>query len=172
MEFKITEDHGQWDFEWKGQFTRGRSWCRGTEVDLRPSAGLILSEPSGYYELAPASQYKKYIQRLEENWDNEELFYQISDEMSDHDVHLELLRNQSIETTISELGRYKVETKEKFHARFTEANVDLEAFLPDGPREYLNEYNYIVLFKREAIIKELEEALRYGREHNVSFRCV
>ena len=174
MEFTLVNEDGPKYLKWKGENTFGQSWCRGTNLHLRPSAGLVLNEPSHYWYEDPAANYKKYISGLEAVWNHHDLYYELSLEMDEHGIGLDLLRGDSPDEIIEELKRHERQTFEKVETRFEEANINLGEFLPDGPKEFLHESDstLIVLFKEEALVKELETISKYGKENGVTFHWI
>jgi hypothetical protein len=94
--------------------------------------------------------------------------------MDEKAVPTELLRGESPNWIIKELTRYRRITQEEASVRFTEANVDLKSFLPEGEKLFLDDGDQFlyVFFKYDKLIEELKAIQKYGQEHKVHFHWV
>ncbi len=179
--FKVTHIHDRNYLKWRGEYTRGESWVRGTNVELRPSAGLVLTEPLCWHDnrddVDPVPTIKDFIRRHEEAWGADaETYARIGIEMMDKlGCELGLLRGSHPAEIIANLNRYPRRTFEEVAARYKESNIDFASFLPNDPKtKFLQEDDdtLVVLFKQEAIVKELEAVSAYGKEHSVTFHWI
>lgn len=159
---------------WRGEHTKGATWMRGTDVILRPSAGLVLTEPLCWHDnrddVDPVPTIKDYIRRHEEAWGADaETYARIGIEMMDKlGCELGLLRGIRPADIIASLNRYQQETFEDVITRYQQSNIDFTSLIPRDPQTLLfreDSDTLIVFFKFDVIMKELQEISKYLEEH-------
>ena len=155
MKFTLYKVDDRTYLKWRGEYTRGESWCRGSHVDFRPSAGLIF----------PIARFHKCgvysTESLENAWyEDNETYYNIHMAY----ISLDILR---AETPTSILEGFSKTPKEELKEEYEYANVTY----PDGEL-YADLDTFISFYKKDEILKELEEVEKYGRENGVTFHWI
>ena len=171
MKFSIREVPRSYDDEidvymsWKGAHTHGDVSCRGTRVWFHPDSCLI-------YDLryrTPAELQENYRKAGEGDFKTADCWRLYGD-----DANLRAVNIEEIIVKVNGTGAYSFQKSyDELAKEFYNSSYELlEEFIPEeSGASYFFEApdSYIAVFKRDEIVKELQEALKFGRENEVTF---